>query len=285
MYLPVVTKDPAAVAAEVQALYREIFPRGDGQFVARVFGWAGQCFTGCYQDYQAIDAPYHDFEHTLQVTLCMARLLRGRHLAGARPPFPEPLFQLGIIAILLHDTGYLKKRGDNTGTGAKYTVTHVLRSKDFAADFLRQKNFSMTDIKAVQNMISCTGVDSALGEIPFQNDLERIAGHALGTADLLGQMAADDYVDKLPILYAEFAEADAYNEKENSYFATFSSAQDLMVKTPAFWEKYVLPKLTKQFGGVYRFLSNPHPFGPNEYLLRIEENIKKLRERVSVASR
>ena len=35
----------------------------------------------------------------------------------------------------------------------------------------------------------------------------RIVGFALGTADLLGQMAAPDYVDKLPVLYDEFVEA------------------------------------------------------------------------------
>ena len=36
-------------------------------------------FGGTYRDYQAIDAHYHDLEHTMQGVLCMARLLRGRH--------------------------------------------------------------------------------------------------------------------------------------------------------------------------------------------------------------
>src|ERR1022692_1424816 len=192
MHLPVVTKNPAAVEAEVQGVYRACFPEGDAQFVPRVFGWATDCFTGRNPNYQPIDAPYHDFEHTLQGTLCMARLLRGRHVAGAVPQISEQLFQLGIIAILLHDTGYLKKHGDIQGTGAKYTVTHVNRSTDFSAEFLRQKGMGLCDIKAVQNLICCTGVDSVLGNIPFQSVEEKIAGHALGTADLLGQMAADD---------------------------------------------------------------------------------------------
>lgn len=42
--------------------------------------------------------------------------------------------------------------------------------------------------------------------IPFQNNEERITGYALGPADLLGQMSADDYIKKLPILYNEFVE-------------------------------------------------------------------------------
>src|SRR2546423_14632357 len=112
MFSPVVTKDPTAVEMEVQAAYLTMFPEGDRLFVPRVFGWVMECFTGNYTNYQAVDARYHDFEHTLQGTLCLARLLCGRHLAGAQPPMTEPMFHLGLLAILLHDTGYLKKRDD-----------------------------------------------------------------------------------------------------------------------------------------------------------------------------
>ena len=250
-------------------------------FVPRVFGWAIECFTGGYHDYQAVDARYHDFEHTLQGTLCMARLLRARHRANAQPPIAERMFQLGIIAILMHDTGYLKRRGDIAGTGAKYTVTHVDRSADFAAALLAEKNFPPQDIKAVQNMIHCTGVDAALSVIPFQSEIEKVVGFALGTSDLLGQMAAEDYVEKLPVLYAEFAEAKQFSHDKPNFVSMFSSAADLMQKTPAFWEKYVQLKLDRDFGGLHRFLSDPYPDGPNYYLLRIEANIKKLRERLA----
>lgn len=277
MHLPVVTKNPAAVESEVRSAYQACFPAGDNRFVARVFGWAVECFTGHHRDYQAIDAPYHDFEHTLQGTLCMARLLAGRHLAGAQPPVSEHYFQLGIIAILLHDTGYLKRRGDIEGTGAKYTITHVSRSTEFAAEFLRSKEFSATDILAVQHMISCTGVDSVLSSIPFQNDMERIVGHALGTADLLGQMAADDYVEKLPVLYHEFEEAARYSHDDKSFVAMFSSADDLMRKTANFWEKYVQPKLERDFEGLHHFLNSPYPAGQNHYVRCIQANIQRLR--------
>src|SRR5437773_3097293 len=132
MHPPVVTKDPTAVEVEVQSAYLTVFPNGDRMFVPQVFGWTIECFKGNYKDYQAVDAHYHDFEHTLQGTLCMARLLRGRALAGAEPTLTERMVQFGLVAILLHDTGYLKKRQDTEGTGAKYTVTHVDRSADFA---------------------------------------------------------------------------------------------------------------------------------------------------------
>jgi hypothetical protein len=280
MYPPVVTKDPKAVEVEVQDAYLGIFPEGDPMFIPRVFGWAIECFSGNYGDYQAVDARYHDFEHTLQGTLCMARLLRGRHLAKARPPLTQRMFQLGLIAILTHDTGYLKKREDTEGTGAKYTVTHVDRSAEFAKALLAGKKFSPEDIQAVQNMIHCTGVDAALSVIPFQSDLEKIVGHALGTADLLGQMAAEDYVDKLPILYAEFSEAARFAKGKPHFISMFTSAADLMQKTPVFWEKYVQMKLNRDFSGVYRFLNEPYPDGPNYYLQRIEANMARLRERL-----
>src|SRR5438477_2109847 len=108
----VTTKDPVAVEEEIQAAYLSMFPSGDRQFVPRVFGWVVECFNGHYKDYQAIDARYHDLEHTLQGTLCMARLLRNRHQAGAEPILTQRVFELGLLAILLHDTGYLKKRAD-----------------------------------------------------------------------------------------------------------------------------------------------------------------------------
>ncbi|HLP76602.1 MAG TPA: HD domain-containing protein [Candidatus Paceibacterota bacterium] len=277
MYPPVVTKDPTAVAAAVQSAYLVIFPHGDPTFVSRVFRWAEDCFTGHCQDYLPVDAPYHDFEHTLQGTLCMSRLLLGWHHSTTRPELTREIVELGLIAILLHDTGYLKHRGDADGTGAKYTVTHVKRSAEFAGELLREKGFTPAQIRSVQNMIQCTGLEGKVGQIEFSSELERRVGYALGTADLLGQMAAADYVEKLPLLYQEFAEAARFSNGKTHFVAMYSSAEELMRKTPAFWDNFVQAKLTQDFGGVYRFLNNPFPDGSNEYIERIKANISRLR--------
>ena len=281
MYPTTITKDPTAVEVEVQAAYLEMFPEGDRLFVPRIFGWAIECFTGHYQDYQAVDAHYHDFEHTLQGTLCMTRLLLGRHRAGAQPVVTPRMFQLGLLAILLHDTGYLKKRADTKGTGAKYTITHVERSAEFAAQLLTEKGFKPKEIIAIQNMIHCTGVDARLSDIPFQGEMEKLMGFALGTADLLGQMAAEDYVDKLPTLYSEFAEAVRFSKDQNHLIARFSNAMELMEHTPVFWEKFVQKKLEGDFAGLHRFLADPYPSGPNQYMDRIEANMARLRRRIA----
>jgi hypothetical protein len=282
MHPPVVTRDPTAVAVEVQALYLSIFPDGDRLFISRAFSWAVDSFGGRRPGYQAVDVPYHDLEHTLQGILCMTRLLRGRHEAGAVPGLTEEAGQLGLLAMLLHDTGYLKKRFDTEGTGAKYTVTHVDRSASFAAELLTEKGYTSQQVKAVQNMIHCTGVDTNLGVIPFQNELEKTLGFALGTADLLGQMSAEDYVEKLPALYAEFAEAAGHLQNKSHVIARYSSSEDLRRRTPDFWEKFVKPKLDDEFGGLHRFLNDPYPNGANPYFQRIESNMQRLRRQLAV---
>jgi len=272
MHRPVDTRSPAAVAAECKRLFLEIFPQGDPHIADEAFAWAIACFHGEFRSYQAVDLRYHDFEHTLQGTLCMVRLLHGRHKAHATPELTERLFQLGLLAILLHDSGYLKTADDREGTGAKYTLTHVGRSADFAALLLKDKSFQPDEIRAIQNMIRCTGVDARPEDIPFRNDLERIVGLALATADLLGQMAAPDYVDKLPALYEEFAEAVRFTNDHKAAIASFTSARNLIERTPVFWENVVRKKLEDQLRGLYRFLNDPYPDGPNGYVERIEAN-------------
>ncbi len=284
MFQSVPTKDVRAVEAQVQKAYLSIFADGNRAFVPETFRQITDCFHGRYEDYQPIDALYHDFEHTMQGTLCMVRLLRCREKTGAAPALTQRMFELGILAILMHDTGYLKLRGDNDGTGAKYTVTHVLRSAEFAAKLLAKKNFSAAEIKSVQNMIRCTGVDATLSNIPFQSELEKITGHALGASDLIGQMAADDYVEKLPVLFIEFQEAAKYSHEKAAAVSMFSSAEDLMKKTPGFWGNYVKKKLERDFGDVHKFMNDSQSGGANWYVDKIESNIGKLRQNLSPAA-
>ena len=275
------TRQPGLVEAEINAAYLAMFADADTNYVRTIFQWAIACFEGRYQDYQPIDAHYHDLEHTLQGALCMSRLLWNRHKTNAEPRLTRKLFDLGMLAILMHDTGYLKRKWDTEGTGAKYTLTHVDRSIQFAGELMHGHDCPVEDILAVQNMIRCTGVNVKLDTIEFQDELERIVGFALGTSDLLGQMAATDYVDKLPVLYSEFEESARHNEGKMKAGGFFASADDLMQKTPMFWEKYVQQKISREFLGVFRFLSVPYPDGRNSYIERIDANIARLRKQLS----
>ena len=151
------------------------------------------------------------------------------------------------------------------------------RSANFAQQLLSEKNFSPEDAGIVMRMIRCTGVNVKLEAIPFQGELERAIGFCIGTADLVGQMAAVDYVDKLPILFAEFAESARYSGTKTM----FESAEHLLRMTPMFWEKYVRPKIEKDFQGVYRFLNEPYPDGPNAYLAAIAANIERAKRTIA----
>lgn len=266
-----------AVEAEIAAIYAELFPGADAGFVPRAIAWVAECFAGRHPDYQAIDLRYHDLDHTMAGALCLARLLRGRARAGAQPTVSRAWFELGLLAMLFHDTGYLKQRDDLTGTGAKYTAVHVERSAAFARQFLSQRGYSAADTAAIGNMIRCTGVAVNLASIPFRHPVEQLLGFALGSADLLGQMAAPDYPEKLAALYEEFAEAARAGGELAAHFASYTSAEELRRRTPAFWEQYVWPRLEVEFDGLWRFLNDPFPDGPNAYLEQIQRNLTRIR--------
>jgi hypothetical protein len=281
MFRLVDTRDPDAVQREVQAIYQAMYPGGDHGFVARAFGWARDCFEGRNPGYLPIDARYHDLEHTMQGTIGLAQLLQGRQAARATPPVDADEFRLGILAILFHDTGYLKRSDDTEGTGAKYTAIHVDRSAAFAKEFLGNKGFSDGDVFAIQNMISCTGVQVDLPALRFRSESERTIGYALGTADLLGQMAADDYLEKLIVLYDEFAEAEKFPGAPLPAGFHFPSADALMRSTQGFWEHFVLPKINGDFRGLHVFLNDPYPDGPNSFVQRIEKNLRRLQQQLA----
>jgi hypothetical protein len=274
------TKDPLTVRREAEQAYLAWYPGGDPEFVPQAFDRVIDCFLGKYRDYQPIDALYHDLEHTLQGTLCLVRLLCGRTAAGVEPRLTQRMFELGLLSILLHDTGYLKRNNDVGGTGAKYTYVHVGRSAEFAKGLLTEMGFSPAEISSVQNMIHCTGVKLKIGSIPFQSRLEREIGQCVGTADLLGQMAAEDYPSKLSILFLEFAEAARRDPGNAGAHVAFANAEELIRNTPAFWENFVKPKLDNELGGAHRHLIGPDR--RNQYFDRIERNIDRIRRQIAV---
>jgi hypothetical protein len=70
--------EPASVANHVIRLYIDTY--GDSEMVsiiARAFSDSANLFRGEYPGYRACDTLYHDMQHTLDVTLAMARLING----------------------------------------------------------------------------------------------------------------------------------------------------------------------------------------------------------------
>lgn len=284
MLPPVDTKNPAAVAALARETFLRLFPDASTSLLDQAFQGVELLFTGRHPDYQAIDLRYHDFEHTLQATVCMILLLEGAQLSGEIEKCTPRQFELAIAAALLHDSGYLKARSDDSGTGAKYTLTHVLRSCSFAASYLPTLGVNEKEIGSVLGAINCTGSNNEIARLQFENPTEAFIGCALATSDLLGQMAADDYPDKLEVLFGEFRESDDFVAVPRNR-RRFQSPQDLVLKTPFFWDKVIRPRLDTEFMSAYRFLARPYPAGPNAYLQGVAHNIAIVRQRTEAKSR
>ncbi len=280
MLNPVDTKNPTAVAGFVRRIFDELFPGATPTLFPRAFTDIEALFRGQHPGYLPLDLHYHDLQHTMQATVCLTQLLQGAHLARDGHELTPRQYDVAIVTVLLHDTGYLKIRSDIIGTGAKYTLTHVLRSCAFAASYLPTIGVLDTEITSVLSAINCTGPTNEIGRLVFNSPIDRFVGCAVATADYLGQMSASDYPDKLKVLYGEFLESDTFISLPTSR-RMFKSVEDLTRKTPDFWTKFVLPRLDNQLDKVYRYLAHPYPGGRNEYFEAVEKNIDLVRQRLA----
>ena len=264
---------------ELKIICKEIYGENNIDIIKTAFNDVAALFSGKRKGFQKCDTRYHDLMHTLQVIPPFIGIIDGWNKNKSTPYISRECFDIGIIAVLLHDTGYIKTENDIEGTGAKYTFTHIQRSADFAGLYLPQLGFNKYKISAVQNIIMCTGVKIDYTKIPFNSDEERTVGYALGTADLLGQMSANDYLEKLPILYREFEEAYLYEGIEKLHkreAIVYKSVDDLIRKTPYFYEVIVLRRF-KNMGSMYKYLSYHFKDSRNHYIEAIEENIRKIK--------
>jgi hypothetical protein len=249
----------------------------DPQVGERALDLAERLFRGQIWNAQPINLRYHDFAHTLQASYCLLDLIAGYNRDN-NPGFSPREVELSLAAILLHDAGYLKVAGDNEGTGAKYTYSHVLRSCGLAASLLPTIGCRLDEIDFVVGAIRCTGISGNPALINFRSSNATLIGCMVATADYLGQMAAPEYPDKLPFLFQEFAEADAFSNVPPEKRA-FATAEAMLAATPAFWAKFVRPKLDTDFKGVHRYLAPPDQPDANPYFAAVEENIAIIRAR------
>lgn len=271
------TKSPAAVVQAVREAFAGIGAESSFPLLDRLFDDVQGMFEGRYAGYQPIDMSYHDFEHTLQATLCLLHILQGRSRTPDKPVLTVRDWELGVMAALLHDCGYLKANGDLTGTGAKYTFVHERRSCEFAREYLPRMGATATEIDDICSAIMCTGPRNKISQVAFRSEQGRHFAFVLVTADYLAQMSSPDYLDKLPYLYREFQEAFEF-EHTSAEKRPYHTYRELLEKTPGFWTNYVRPMLDFEAGGVHRYLTTAGQ--PNPYLQAVEANIAEIRRRL-----
>ena len=275
-YPAVETHSAAAVAAALSALHAEAYPaaRIERGRIALQCEALEQLFHGGFPGFQTVDTPYHDLEHTLQVALCLGRLLTAAHKNGG-PIISAEAFERALVAAFFHDVGYFKILGDNTGTGAKYTAHHELRGALMAATYLPTKGWEFNRITSIQRLILATAAERAVRAINFQDSLEAFLGACLCTADLLAQMSDPRYLERLPLLYQEFEEADLFADIPLER-RLLNSKEDLFAKTPFFWHEALNKRLIFDCNSVYRYLELPYGSGHNPYIQAIEAHLKVL---------
>ena len=262
-------EEPSQVDREVRAIVSAMFGDEEPALYGETFHDVLRLFAGEYPVYQACNTPYHDQAHTMHVLLASARLAHGLRLGG------EPLglreFELLLVSALMHDIGYLQEEGDTEGTGAKYTPIHVTRGIDFMKEYFRDR-LSEDELRLCACMLQCTDIDVEVGDIPFRDAHEKLLGCVLGTADLIGQMADDIYVEKLVHLYTEFKEGGVEG---------FASEYDLLKKTAGFY-KFMKFRLEHHLAGVFRLVrahfKDRWGLDRDLYEESIQNNIRKLTE-------
>ena len=270
------TTEPASVNGEVNRIFLELYPNASTHVLNRCFRDLTRLQRGEYPGYHACDTSYHNLQHSLDVTLAMARLMDGYERTQDRSSeLGARLFRFGIVTALFHDIGYLRKINDTRHkNGAEYTLKHVTRGAKFLEDYMNR--IGMAELAPIASqIIHFTGYEKPIAKIDVPNLSFRLLGNMLGTADIIAQMADRCYLEKCrDRLYPEFVEGGlaARDESDRRSSVMFRSVGDLMVKTPHFY-KTATVRLNDQLGSAHGY-AGKHFGGQNLYFDEIEKNMR-----------
>jgi len=272
--------DPVAVRNAVHELFTETFPGASYDKLWLAFYDFERLFTGRFPGYKGCDTTYHDVQHTLDITLALARLVAGYERSvepnerlGARRA------QMAIVTALFHDSGYIRhgERDSGFSNGAEFTLYHVSRSADFLRRYLPELGMAK-DVGVSSMIVHFTGYELDLDLIELEDPRDIICGHLIGTADLVAQMADRCYLEKCrDRLYKEFVVGGVAveNAKPGEYMVRYKSGLDLLRKTPAFYQQVMRDRLQRKFNRVYRYVEVLYD-GQNPYIDAIVINISHL---------
>ena len=193
------------------------------------------------------DAPYHDFNHTMGVTLVGQEMLKGKHLReGGVSPQDWLHF---TISLLCHDIGYVRGicNHDRDGryvinaaqdtvavapgaTDAALTPYHVERGKIFVRE-------RFGDNPNIDAEVICTNIEYTQFPVPEENSKDSDPSYPdlLRAADLIGQMADPNYMRRISALFMEFQETGAAQK------LGYQNAADLRAAYPSFFWNMVRP--------------------------------------------
>jgi len=278
-------EDPHRVRDAVLALFAARYPGADFTALACAFDDFRALFQGEFPGYLACDTLYHDMRHTLDMTLAMARLIDGHERASPPSERLGPRrAALGVLIALLHDCGYLKRSSESrVENGAVFTKVHVSRSADFISSYLPVLGFGAEAPLAAQ-LVHFTGYEMEIDDIHIVAPEDRLLGCMVGTADLIGQMSDRMYLEKCrEFLYKEFVFGRIARDTlpDGKELVRYSSAEDLITKTPGFYEYVARQRMSAKLCGVDRYVAS-HFDGADPYQSEIDRNMEFLKRAIEL---
>jgi hypothetical protein len=190
---------PRAVRDAVRELFEGVYPASSFDTVWLAFHDFERLFFGLDEEYHGADTTYHDVQHTLDMTLALARLIAGH---DASVPSLERLGpdrgKLALVCALFHDAGYLRHRVHDRGhaNGAELTLSHVSRSGAFLERYLPRVGLGRFAPVAAR-IVHFTGYEVSIGRIELEDPRDAAVGHLLGTAALLAPLARRRVMEKI----------------------------------------------------------------------------------------
>jgi hypothetical protein len=259
----------------VEEIFLDLFPSASAITLRHAIAYISRLYRGEHPDYAACDTGYHDMQHIMDVTLASARLLDGYERSQKKSELlGKELFVFGILVALFHDSGYLRKRGMEDGRhGAEFTLVHVSRSAALLKKYLHE--IGMNELaEAAAQVVHFTGYEIPVERIHVPTPAFQTIGNLIASADILAQMSDRCYLEKChDRLYTEFVLGGIAKKRDpnGKELIIFSSPQDLVVKTPAFY-RGAKKRLNETLNGAYRYVEK-HFGGQNLYLEALERNI------------
>jgi hypothetical protein len=233
---------PASVRNAVHELFAETFPGMSFDKLWLAFYDFDRLFTGRFPGYKGCDTTYHDMQHSLDMTLAVARLVAGyERSVEPKDRLGSRRAQMAIVTSLFHDSGYIRheERDKDFSNGAEFTLYHVSRSADFLRRYLPELGMA-NDVGVSSMIVHFTGYELDIDKIELDDPRDIICGHLIGTADLIAQMADRCYLEKCrDRLYNEFVVGGVAVENANpgEYMVRYKSGKDLLAKTPGFYQQ------------------------------------------------
>lgn len=271
----------ADVRDAVQSLFDLTWPQASFEPIARAFYDFAELFAGRMPGYFGVDTVYHDQQHTLDVTLAMARLMAGYETMhrGTEMALGAERAVAGMVLGLFHDVGYLRETSEQERNGAEFTRNHVSRSARFIERYLQAAGFGQFAPVATE-IVHFTGYERPFNHIAVSDPRDVKLGHLLGTADMIAQMADRCYLEKCrDRLYPEFVLGGvalplASNGGRNVKYA---SGLDLLRQTPEFIDETRRKRLDIAFEQAYRYVEVLYN-GENPYIESIDRSLAYLRQ-------